>query len=216
MNHLLYRMYCQPKVACMDSLNERLKNLSKHQLNKVQTTLAVQIHSDPHVMRWLQQQRVMLAAQAMKVQFEAKLSRELTRLLQGLGKEGPDAIARKLKDPQPLTRWVAALVTGRKRLHLEAELIERLADGVPQVRQAAREALVRLSRGNDFGPTASDLRQASASARAWKDWLRLQDPPESLREYLAMPRPEETEHPDTRLAEQLPFPHSEELAGALE
>jgi hypothetical protein len=72
-----------------------------------------------------------------------------------------------LRSDDPLTRFLAVQAVGKRRLHLESTLIGLLGDAVPEVRQAARSALVRLSRGSDFG-TARD---------AWRSWLLVQDPP---------------------------------------
>ena len=87
-------------------------------------------------------------------------------------------------------------MAGQKRLPLEAELIGLLSDPHPQVRQGARQALVRLSRGNDFGPLpTATAKQISQSARSWRQWLHFQDPPEPAPEYLPAPRPDSD--PDT-------------------
>lgn len=147
---------------------------------------------------------------------QAKLNELAHKLLGELLEMDAEVIAAKLKDEHPLTRWAAAMVAGRKRMHLEAELIDRLSDPYPQVREAAREAMIRLSRGNDFGPlpTAS-AKQIAQSAQAWRQWHSLQDPPERLPEYLSYPQPEPTE-PPVHVAELLPPPHAEETADALE
>jgi hypothetical protein len=161
-----------------------------------------------------QQRRLALALNA-KLNQDAV--REYAKVLQELAKDGPALMKEKLKDPQPLTRWAAAMIAGRKRLHLEAELIERLSDPSPQVREAARQALIRLSRGNDFGPLPNaTAKQIAQSVQAWRQWLALQNPPERLPEYLAYPQPEETERPPHRLAERLPPPHAAEVSDALE
>jgi hypothetical protein len=132
----------------------------------------------------------------LKAQFEAMVKqgqlmeqkwRELLeqKVREMLG-EDEAVIARKLRDEQPLTRWVAAQLAGRKRLHLEKELIELLTDPAPAVRQAARAALVRLSRGNDFGPLPTAT-QTAQSVQAWRQWHSLQDSPERVPEYLPAP-----------------------------
>ena len=73
---------------------------------------------------------------------------------------------------------VAVQVIGRKRLHLETELIERLDDRDPEVRQAARQALARLARGTDFGPAPAATRAERLRAmQRWRNWLVLQGTP---------------------------------------
>ncbi len=76
-------------------------------------------------------------------------------------------------------RWLAIQVIGKKRYHRETDLIDMLADAHPLVRQAANQALVRLSRGNDFGPPSplAGEQQWQNARRIWRDWLNLQDPP---------------------------------------
>jgi hypothetical protein len=108
-----------------------------------------------------------------------------TELLRDLIREGPEVIAEKLKDMQPLVRWLATQAAGRKRLHFEEQLINLLADPYPQVRQGAREALIRLSRGNDFGPAPNaTAKQQTQAIDAWRLWLRRQDPPEATTDSL--------------------------------
>ena len=153
----------------------------------------------------LAQQRALLAARAFKMQFNAKLVREFRQSLQAAAKDPAESIAAKLHGKQPLTRLVAALVAGRKRLHVETALIDRLSDPYPQVREAARKALIRLSRGNDFGPLPkTTAKQVARSIRAWRAWYNLQDPPETVPEYLAPPQLAEADHPP--VWERLPRP----------
>ena len=83
----------------------------------------------------------------------------------------------KLKDPSPLVRWFAADILSRRQAHVEKELIPLLKDPYVQVRNAAHQALVRLGRGTDFGPSSkaskAEIKQAVAR---WTEWLALQDP----------------------------------------
>jgi hypothetical protein len=73
-------------------------------------------------------------------------------------------------------RWMAIQVVGIKRYPLERDLIDQLSDSKHAVRQAARAALVRISRGNDFGPRLkagkSERKQA---VQEWERWWSLQD-----------------------------------------
>jgi hypothetical protein len=136
-------------------------------------------------------QQEMLETASMKLKLDAQAIRELGPMVRELAKAKQWSVAEKLKDPAPLTRWAAVQVAGHKRLHLEEDLIGLLSDPYPLVRQAARQALVRLSRGNDFGPLPTATgKQLAQSAQAWRQWHRLQDPPEALAEPLPDPLPD--------------------------
>jgi hypothetical protein len=84
-------------------------------------------------------------------------------------------LVEKLGDPNPLVRWVAANFISQKRIPAQVELTKALADPFPEVREAARHALMRLGRGTDFGPrplaTAKEIDQAM---RRWNTWLDVQ------------------------------------------
>jgi len=113
----------------------------------------------------------------MRKQFEemAKQAEMIDGLLRELSKEDAVVVANKLQDPEAMTRWVAVQVAGKKRLPLEDGLIRLLADPHPLVRQAAQQALYRLSRGTDFGPPANaTAKQIAASQNSWRDWLGVQ------------------------------------------
>jgi hypothetical protein len=80
-------------------------------------------------------------------------------------------IAKKLKDERASVRAAAVQAAGSKDQRLGSEVIALLTDSSPEVRQAAHQALVKLSRGADYGPG----RDASSSERAeavkrWRDW----------------------------------------------
>jgi hypothetical protein len=98
-----------------------------------------------------------------------KLARDLlAKHLERL--EGP-ALKEKLKDDKAEIRMAAARAIGTKGLRLGSELIERIEDEEDSVRQAARAALVRLSRGQDFGPApAADPVARAAAVRQWQAW----------------------------------------------
>jgi hypothetical protein len=168
-------------------------------------SLLNRIQEEARLREKLQRERNMLAAQEAKVKFDAHVAREYAQLLRDLAKDGLERIASKLKDEQPLVRWLAVQVAGRKRLPLERELIGLLSDPEPLVRQAAREALMRLSRGNDFGPLpTATAKQITQSLRAWRQWHSLQDPPERVPEYIACPQPAGTADSPGRIAERVP------------
>jgi hypothetical protein len=123
-----------------------------------------------------------VAYQAMlKKQFEqlmrdqAKVNEILQPIVRKLAYAEPATIATMLQDSDPWVRFVAIHVAAKKWLPLEQELIELLNDSYPGVSDAARQALVRLSRGNDFGPlaTAKPL-QVRQAQEQWQAWLALQ------------------------------------------
>jgi HEAT repeat protein len=90
-------------------------------------------------------------------------------------RENPGSLRDKLRAPSPVVRLLTLQVVARRRLPLETEVIERLGDPSPVVSQAARETLVRLARGTDFGPLpgTAGVRRRKAIQK-WKDWLALQ------------------------------------------
>jgi HEAT repeat protein len=98
-----------------------------------------------------------------------KLARDL--LTRHLSRQTAATLKEKLKDDRPEVRATAARLIGSRKLRLGEELIELLTDAEADVRQAAREALVRLSGGPDFGPErkASADDQARAASK-WRDW----------------------------------------------
>jgi hypothetical protein len=102
----------------------------------------------------------------------------LEKLVRDMATEDEAALKIKMLDPQPLVRLVATHAVGKRRLHYEMELIHQLADTEAQVREAAHQALVRISRGADFGPTAGagpkDLVKAIC---AWQEWQHWQEVP---------------------------------------
>ena len=92
------------------------------------------------------------------------------------------ALNTKLRDPNPTTRWLAIQSVLMRRLHCEEELFNRLKDPVPHNRAAAHDALVRVTRGTDFGPAYPVGSSPVATARAqeealanWRQWQRSQD-----------------------------------------
>jgi ribosomal protein L11 methylase PrmA len=153
---------------------------------KAQQQMVAQVRQQQELNRMLKAQfeEMVKQSQLMQQKWNELLEQKLREMLG----EDEAVIARKLRDEQPLTRWVAAQLAGRQRLHLEKELIELLTDPAPPVRQAARAALVRLSRGNDFGPLpTATATQTAQSVRAWRQWHSLQDSPERVPEYLPAP-----------------------------
>ncbi len=98
-----------------------------------------------------------------------KLARDL--LHRYLSRSSAAVLKEKLKDERPEVRAAAARVIGTKRLKLGWELIDLLSDEEADVRQAARQGLVRLSGGKDFGPEpASSDNDRDEAIGKWRDW----------------------------------------------
>jgi hypothetical protein len=117
----------------------------------------------------------------MRKQFEqalldqAKLKEMLDVMLREMLKEDAATVAQKLNDPEPWVRWVAIHAASKKWMRLEQELIELLNDPYPAIRETARQALIRLSRGNDFGPLPKAKQaQITQAQEQWQSWLGLQ------------------------------------------
>ncbi len=97
------------------------------------------------------------------------LARDL--LVRNLKRQGAAVIKEKLKDDKAEVRAAAARSVGSKQMSLGGALIDLLEDSEANVREAAHQALVRLSRGVDFGPddqaTAKEQAEAVKKWRAW-------------------------------------------------
>ncbi len=71
---------------------------------------------------------------------------------------------------------MAIQVVRIKRHSYEKELIDLLSDASPDIRQAARQALVRLARGADFGPKLKANRaERDYAQHCWRRWWAVQD-----------------------------------------
>jgi hypothetical protein len=100
-----------------------------------------------------------------------KLGREL--LDKRLARQPASSVKARLKDDQEEVRRAAVRVIADKHPALAGELIDLLDDDSPDVRAEARRALVRLSRGEDFGPPADATRaQRQQAQRKWRDWWK--------------------------------------------
>jgi HEAT repeat protein len=94
-----------------------------------------------------------------------------------MGGPGTVDLVPLLRDADPWIRWGAATFIGRKHVHAEKELIALLSDPMIEVREAAHQALVKLARGTDFGPSVHDPKPKIQQAiKRWQEWLALQDP----------------------------------------
>jgi len=93
-----------------------------------------------------------------------------------LTKQSQSDLLAKLRDPDPWTRMLTAIVIGNKRLPVAKQLIPLLDDPVVEVREAAHQALVRLARGTDLGPTPVDSQaKIQQAVERWNAWLAGQE-----------------------------------------
>ncbi|HEY7426154.1 MAG TPA: hypothetical protein VH682_18125 [Gemmataceae bacterium] len=101
-----------------------------------------------------------------------KLGRDL--LYNHLARQTEVIVKEKLKDDLVEVRKAAMRVVAAKMPRLTGELIDLLEDEQAEVRAAAHDALVKLSRGEDFGPTADASKEQLADAREkwWTWWNR--------------------------------------------
>jgi HEAT repeats len=98
-----------------------------------------------------------------------KLGRDLME--RHLARQPAAYVKDRLADEQAAVRLAAVRVIGTKFPALAPALIDLLGDSDAEVRAAAREALVRLSRGQDFGPSPDASTTEREQARQkWRDW----------------------------------------------
>jgi len=98
-----------------------------------------------------------------------KLGRDL--LERHLARQGEAVVKEKLRDELVEVRLAAVRVVVARMPRLTSELIDVLADEQAEVRTAAHDALVKLSRGEDFGPAAdASSEQIVAAQEKWRSW----------------------------------------------
>jgi hypothetical protein len=98
-----------------------------------------------------------------------KLGRDL--LDHYLARQSEAVVKEKLRHESVEMRKSATRVIAAKMPRLGGELIDLLGDDKDEVRAAAHEALVKLSRGQDFGPAADAGKEKIAEAQAkWRSW----------------------------------------------
>jgi hypothetical protein len=80
-------------------------------------------------------------------------------------------VKQRLKDENPEVRQAAVRVIAAKMPKLGRDVIDLLDDDIPLVRAAAHQALVLLSRGEDFGPDSDAGKPDRAAAqKQWRTW----------------------------------------------
>lgn len=98
-----------------------------------------------------------------------KLGRDL--LYSHLARQTEAVVKEKLKDELAEVRQAAVRVVAAKMPRLGGELIDLLDDEQEEVRTAAHDALVKLNRGEDFGPATDASKEQLADAREkWRSW----------------------------------------------
>jgi hypothetical protein len=98
-----------------------------------------------------------------------RLARDL--LAKYLGRQAAKVVKERLQDERPEVRSAAARAVGDKGMKLGAELIGLLGDKEADVQQAARQALVKLAKGPDYGPERDAKENERAEAvKQWKTW----------------------------------------------
>ena len=141
-------------------------------------------------------------------QVQAQQLLELRRLLLTALDVSEEDLRKALKSKVPAVRFAAAYAVGERRLPWHKELIARLTDRSPAVRQAARRGLIILSflalnpeeaaliasprpgrpptpleqlkRPADFGPTPTAGRAAQTrAAQQWAEWWDKQERPQT-------------------------------------
>jgi hypothetical protein len=104
--------------------------------------------------------------------------RDLARglLEKNLVRQGVRVIKEKTKDDRAEVRAATARVIASKGLKLGNELIDLLGDDNGGVREAAHTALVKLSKGTDFGPAKdATTEEREAAVKKWRAWWEKQE-----------------------------------------
>jgi hypothetical protein len=103
--------------------------------------------------------------------------RDLARNLldKNLIRQGVHVIKDRTKDDRAEVRAASARVIGSKNLKLGGELIDLLGDDNTGVREAAHAALVKLSKGADYGPAKdAGAEERAAAVKKWRAWWEKQ------------------------------------------
>ena len=161
--------------------------------------VAQQLPDQPIEQLRRQQQRDLdIRQEALRLLTERRMLTEMEKLVNGK----PDELCKQLREGPPLLRLIALRVISRRRVPVEKDLIEVLDDPDKSIRQAAREALVRIARGTDFGPSlTATKRDVAQSIDRWRDWLALQQsvaPPTPTPGAATPPKPPRAEELEAR------------------
>jgi hypothetical protein len=109
------------------------------------------------------------------------------RELQARCEELPPAqLVEAFKAPDVLERLAAVKVANQKGLDMPEEFIALLRGEDDAIRQEAREALVKLAGGSDYGPSEkSDAAAVEEAVQGWQSWLAERQRLRRLRELQA-------------------------------
>lgn len=94
-----------------------------------------------------------------------------TLLARYLARQTSLVLKKNLKDEREEVRAAAARAVGARKLRLGDELIGLLGDDSPEVRTAAHQSLVKLSKGTDYGPRQdASEEERSEAVKKWQAW----------------------------------------------
>jgi hypothetical protein len=95
-------------------------------------------------------------------------------LVRHLSRQTEAVVKEKLNDERLEVR-IAAIRAAVRMPRLTGDLIDLLGEDKDEIRAAAHEVLVKISRGQDFGPSASDGKEKIDEAQTkWRSWLSRQ------------------------------------------
>jgi hypothetical protein len=182
----------KPQQVRTDNRRQLMEDLQRKRRDTIEDQLQLQLARKQRAMIEDQLVPVMLELQERQLTGQLFQQASLNSHVRKLLTEKPEALRQQLKDDDPLVRLLAVIAVGRRHLHLEEDLVERLKDPQPTVRDAARQALVRVGRGTDFGPVPNaTTRQRDAAIQRWREWLAQQETPLSPAADAAQLRAEE-------------------------
>jgi hypothetical protein len=96
-------------------------------------------------------------------------------LVRYLGRQSGAVLKKSLGDERAEVRAAAARVYGVKGYKVPDHIIPLLTDGDAAVRQAARQTLVQLSKGQDFGPQPdASFGEIAEAQQMWRVWWEKQ------------------------------------------
>jgi hypothetical protein len=100
-----------------------------------------------------------------------------TALITNLTRQKPEELKKSLTNEKSEVRLAAVRVIRNRDMRWGSELIDRLSDDDPNVREWAQTTLVRLARGLDYGPAKNATKaQSEQSIQRWRAWWANQNP----------------------------------------
>ena len=151
------------------------QNLFQQGVHQAEDLFRQQLREQQNELKNLQQQQAQREAQIRHETMRLLQQQHLLDLAEKLKADSPEFLRKKLREEPPVVRLFSILVISGRRLPLQTELLEALKDPSTPVRQAAHGALIRISRGTDFGPyPGASQRSVERSIAKWRNWLALQ------------------------------------------